>query len=154
MFVHEVTHVVCVTSASRHGCEACFRIDAASTLEQVVAHRAGAAMCGFTSPCCAQCVAALAEYHCMAMLIASQCMFATRYMDDAFVTLNVSQLRSLRESLAAVCRHALFHMYDAVGFEVGLESLWLLWSCWQSTLHGYHCVLQLSAGFGTTGHSC
>jgi hypothetical protein len=99
----------------------------------VLRQKVGAAMGGFTSPGCAQCVAAVAEYHCMAMFMASQYLFATRYMDDTFAVLNLSVLNHKRQSFAVLWRQ-LFHMYDDAGLEVELESFGCLGNVLQSSL--------------------
>lgn len=109
--------------------------------EVILRQKVGAAMGGFTRLGCAQCVAAAAEYHCMAMFMASQCLFVTRYMDDTFVTLNLSELNRRRQSLAAVWR-SLCHMYDDAGLEVEQESLGCCERVLQSTVivgHGVFC---------------
>lgn len=109
--------------------------------EVVLRQKVGAAMGGFTSPGCAQCVAAVAEYQCMSWFIASSCLFATRYMDDTFVILNLTAINRLTVSLAVVL-HYLFHMYDTAGLEVELESLGFHGHVLQSTMsviNGVHC---------------
>lgn len=85
-------------------------------LHQVV----GAAMGGFTSPACAQCVASVAEYRNMHAFLASSSLFARRYMDDTFALINLSAVARTHTSLGTMLRR-LFHMYDPAGLEVEQE---------------------------------
>lgn len=127
-----------------------FTLRSEVVLRQVI----GAAMGGFTSPGCAQCVASVAEYHCMRLFLRSGYIFAARYMDDTLCILNLSALRRVRVPLRAVLRPA-FHMYDPAGLEVELEAAGRSANVLSSTVdvtRGVSCVFwNKNADFAATG---
>ena len=106
-----------------------FTLGSEAVLHQVI----GAAMGGFTSPACAQCVAAVAEYTCMCSFLRSGCLFAARFMDDTLTIFNLSVFVHTCSSLRAAL-HSCFHMYDFAGLEVELEAAGLTASMLSSTV--------------------
>ena len=98
----------------------CFTLGPEVLLRQVI----GAPMGGFTSPGCAQCVAAVAEYRCMRLVLASSRLFAARYMDDTFCVLNITATQRCSATLSEML-HPLLHMFADSGLEVEVEpALW------------------------------
>lgn len=82
----------------------------------------GAAMGGFTSPACAQCVAAVAEYRCMRAFIDGGLLFGARYMDDTLTLINLTRARCEPGAVAAILRNSL-RMYTPAGLEVEIEAV-------------------------------
>lgn len=124
--------------------------------KDVVLHqKVGAAMGGFTSPGCAQCVAAVAEYVCMRRFLASARIFAGRFMDDTLTLINLHRCSaSDLRSILTGC----FFMYGPAGLQVELEAAGLtatMLSSRVSVACGVQCVFwNKNARFAATGEQC
>lgn len=128
-----------------------FTVGTDFVLHQIV----GAAMGGFTSPACAQCVVSVAEYRCMRMFIASSLLCGLRFMDDTFTVLNLSAVARTSAPLACIV-HNSFHMYDDAGLDVELEAAGFTATLLSSRVlllrAGVHCVFwNKNASFAATG---
>jgi hypothetical protein len=107
-------------------------------LQQVI----GAAMGGFSSPGCAQCVASVAEFRCMTLFLSSGSIFANRFMDDTHSFVNLSAVTRSQQNVQ-ILLYNLLHMYDHAGLEVELEAVGCASNVLQSTVtvsNGLACV--------------
>ncbi|KAI8462226.1 MAG: hypothetical protein J3K34DRAFT_449919 [Monoraphidium minutum] len=118
----------------------------------VLHQKVGAAMGGFTSAGCAQCVASVAEYTCMRRFLASSRIFGARFMDDTLTLINLA--RCSPAEVCCVLRNSFF-MYTPAGLDVALEAAGVTATMLSSRItvaRGVQCVFwNKNACFPITG---